>query len=684
MRLDILFPIISSLLFFLFGGFLYFQLKKIPLEKNQAHEVASLILDGHKAFSKRAMMSIFQVILYVFIVLYLFSTLFHKPFSWTQMLAFAIGGLLMAIGTHISLVISPMLSPTILQNSKGYLKDGLRIAFKASTSVGCILIGLVLLGLSLCYAFLGPESLIGYALGVILSGFFLRIGGGLYKAGSDIGADILETVEKNIPEFDRRNPATLLDITGDFVGDVIGFVSDILGSFMFAIISCILFSISLIDAAITHPEVSRNLMLLPIYIMSIGLMVSIFCYGFCQFRIKRGAVNNFLLEGLYIGLIICGIATYIVIKKLDLQIDTLPLWGGKSSFLPFPAYIIGLMGGVVIGFTSEVMTSLKYKPAKKIALEAEYGAVIAIFNGMAIGLKSSGLFLIYLILITIPSFYFAGFYGIAMAAMGMLSMTSMIVIVNTFNPIASNALKVAKLGVSHDYAIKNTKKMGQISQTTIAIGSGFTSGATVLSTFSLFFSLVLLTKQDISTILFLDEKLLIGIIIGVSIPFVVSGFLFNGLVKIILKTIKEVSRQYKEIPFLIEGKANPDITKASDTNARLAMDALIIPGIIMGFIPITIGYLFGIKVLLGLVVGTVLTSIQQGFYWANFGESVHNAKHYMESGQYGGKESPTFQHIMTADNVGDAFKDLLSPSVNILMKAITIISIFVILLITLT
>ncbi|MFC1752092.1 sodium/proton-translocating pyrophosphatase [Thermoproteota archaeon] len=682
MNFGIIFPLILSVTLLVFGIYLYLQIKKIPIQKGPVNELSVLIAEGLQPFSKRIFSSIIQILIYLTVVLFIFSRVYEKAFSWIQVLAFVFGGALMTISSYIALKIAPKMIPKIIQNSNEFLKDCLKILISSSSAIGFIIFGTMISGLILCYSLLGVDSVVGYGTGVMLVAFFLRIGGGLYKSGTDIGADILPKIEHGLPHFDKRNPATILDLSGDFVGDIIGFSSDILGSFIFSVIACILLPYALIQTGYIDPLTGEKLLNLPFYIIGIGLASALIIYCFYAFRSKTKMVDNLPMEGIYIGVIICGIGVFLITMLLNINIDIQNLWGSYKNFKPFLPYLIGLAGAVLIAFTSEYMTSKRFFPARKIAREAEYGPVIAIFNGLSVGLKSNVFFLIYLLLITLPSFYFAGFYGIAMASMGMLSMTSLILVTNILSPMAANTKKLAILTNQSENIMKNAVRMDHLGNSTVSLGNGFASGAAALSTFSLFFSLVLIANIDLQWLLLVDMKLLSGLIIGISIPFVFSGFLLSALIKIILKTVHEVSRQFKEIPFLIENKARPDIIKAADDNVIIAMNALVIPGIIMGFTPIAIGFIFGIKVLIGVVLGTFLSGVNQGFYWANFGDSLNNAKHYIQNGHYGGQKSPTFQNILIADNTGDAFKDLLSPSVNILIKSTTIIAILVIMLLT--
>jgi K(+)-stimulated pyrophosphate-energized sodium pump len=672
--LIVLLPFISSIILLIFSIAIVVKINKIELEKNRTRELSLLVHDGLIAFFKKILSSTLQIIIYLIIVLLVFSFVFNKSFSWPQIIAFILGSVVMTFITYSGFIMSSKFVPRVIKKSNVF-SAGMDVLFKSSIAISFLFISVVILGLLTTILFFGIEALIGYSLGVILSSFFIRIGGGMFKAGSDVGSDLLSEKDKDCP-LDRRNPATLLDITGDYVGRVVGFSSDLLGSYVFSLVSCVLFAYALYKGNLITSTAVLKLIELPFFIIAIGMLTSVVAYFWSMFRIKKNKTNNIFLEGIYIAVVICGVSTFFVVRSLN--IESLALTGGSKHFIPFIPYLLGLLAAILIGFTSEYMTSNRFKPARKIAEEAEYGTVVSLLHGFSQGLKSNGLFLIYVILTAILSFYFADFYGIAIAALGMLSVNTLIITSNIFAPLASNTKKLAIMAEDED-RVKNVSKIHRIGNTTAALGNGFASGAAVLSTFSFLFSLVLLSKQSILNLLLLDLPLFLGLIIGISLPFMFSGFLLSGLTKVILATMEEAARQFKEIPFLLEDKAKPDIVKAADKNARISMNALIIPGIIMALIPIVLGYLFGDKILIGLVLGAFFSGFNQSYYWANVGDSLHNAKHYIESGHFGGKDSPTFSNISCADNVGDAFKDLLSPSINIFMKSIAMIAGLVIL-----
>jgi K(+)-stimulated pyrophosphate-energized sodium pump len=638
------------------------------------------MIEAVGAFNRRILSAVFQIVLYSSLTLYAFTFYFGKPFLWGQWIAFVIGGLIFVLGSFLTIMtVASYLPKIILADGKSRLLK----VFNQGAILAFTLLGLIILGLVFCVFVLGTDTIIGFSLGTVLTGFFLRLGGSLYKSSADISSDVLAQSERNIPAFDARNPITLLDIIGDVVGKITGFGSDILMSFIFAVASCILFSFTLFRLAIISNTEAYYLAIVPFFIVGVGLISSVVAYGFAWIRIKVGKTQNVLLEYVYVAALCCGVGAWVVLNQFQLNIPMKLIWGVNGMFYPFAAYLIGLIGAIFLGFSSEYLTSYWYAPAKKLSATLELGSALTILKGWSLGAKSQLWFLTGIVGILFASFYVCGFYGIAMAALGMLSVTGAILTITFFSPLAANLLKISKLCNADEQDIKVMSNLDKLGHTTAALGNGFAVGAAVLSTFSLFFCISLVGKMGLSDMFLFDSSLLLGCLLGVSLPVIFSGFLASGLISTVQVSIVEVKRQFAEIPFLKEGKAKPDMHKASDAKSRAAMDALIIPGIIMVFFPIAVGFIGGIKVLAGLALGTMLMGFAQGFCFANGGGILHSAKQYLEKGYYGGKESPNYGYAVVADNIGDAWKDLLSPSMTIFMRCVIIIVVHLILLLSL-
>lgn len=586
----------------------------------------------------------------------------------------------MTLSAFASLRIAPTLISKMLDSSKRYVETGLQQLLNACIAIGLIIFITMSVGLLVTLHIFSYTALIGYGLGIIFSAFFLRIGGGFYKTSTDISADIVGKIEKKVPDFDTRNPATILDLTGDFIGNIIGFTSDIVSSFAFVTIASIWIS-EIVPHLIKSNSIESNILTsLPILMISISLISTFIAIGIASLRIRFKAIRNVLLEGTYVAVITCGIGMYILLTIISTTspnpaIET-PLY---TLFVP---YLSGLIAAIVISYSSEVITSNTYPSTKKIAAKAEYGPAISLFGGLANGLKSTGLFSAYLILLALTSSRVGGFYGIPMATLGMLSVTPCIMIINLVGPLSSTIQKIQQLSKPHTQMNKNLNKITHIGQTTAAIGNNFTTSAAILSAISMVIafiapSILKLNTVLMPTLIFTLATNGISLIIGVTLPFLFSGRLLHHLTQSIISSISEVLRQFKDIPYLYENQARPDIIKATDESARKSMDALVTPALII-VLPSSILSLFlGIYSLPGLIIGTCLSGFIQACYWGNSGDSLHNAKRMIEDGDYGGQNSRTHRNMLIADNIGDAFKDLLTPSSNILIKSITIISILI-------
>ena len=666
-------PMTTIFLICIFNLIFAFYLKKsifsIQIQKNEIHNITKLILDSIRQFAFKSFSSIFQVVIYITLTLLITTKIFSNLITANQLLAFFLGASIVLLILYLLIELTPKILTRVIQESKNIITHPLNIQFNTAFMIGISIFSFLIIGLIICYFYLKKSSIIGFAFGVIISSFFLRIGGGLYKSGTDIGNNLFF----NNKNKNKKNPGTFLDLTGDFIGKLIGFNSDILGSFLLSFISCLFFSEALLDSNLINLDLNKKLTQLPFLILIASFIGNLIAFFWSKKRIKSQKFDNFLLEGLYINLIISGLSTFVIIYVLNMSIDFKSIWIGNNTFQPFFAYITGLIGAILIAFTSEVLTSHNYPTSKHIASLSEYGNTITSIGSLSLGFRSNGLYLMYLCLITILSYYFAGFYGIAMASIGMLSSTITIVTINSFNSLASSSYQIAKLSCKNETIKKNTSKMYDIGQTSIAIGSGFSTGAAILSSTGLFFSITLKSQTNLLDLFTINPYWLIGLVIGSVIPLIICGFLLKSLREISIEVIKEIKRQFQEIPFLKEEKSNPDMIKASQKISNKSLHYLILPGILLTIPPLLLGIIFGIKALVSFGLGTIIIGLSLGFCWGNIGEVAKNAKYYMKKGHFGGEESKSFQNIETTDRIGDVYKDLLSPSINIIMKSIIIL-----------
>ena len=654
------------------------RVKRMSVTKNQSHRIASLVTDAIKAFNARAFSSIFQVLTYLSITLYIFTLLAQYNFLWIQVLSSFIAGFAMCLALFVMAGVVPRFIPSVLETAKGYLKELLSRQFDIVALSSFIVISVVMLSLLAVYLFISDLAVIGFGLGIVFSSFFIRIGSALFISSIDIGKSVSKERDPELPSDDERNLGTILEISGDYIARLCGFCSDILGSFVLSFIALILFAKSFKNQYLFESQLISFFENLPFQILAVSIGAALVSYVYAKIRIKRSAHLNVLLESLYVSMLICGLGTFMFTRDLPANLQE-SIWTGSNGFNPFIAYIIGLVGATLMSFTAEVLSSNKYPFSKNLARFSEYGSAILYLKGAAVGLKSNLLYLIYILLITVLANSFAGFYGIAMSSLGILSVTPTIIIISAFGPLASSTYKVATLSTSSKTVLDHNKHMQSLGHSTIAIGNGFSSGTTVLATLSLFLSAIYLSNSSLSELFTINIYWLIALVTGVLLPFIISGFLLSQLSSISIFILSEIKRQFSEIPYLLQGKATPDVIKASDVTARRSMDALIIPGLLIALIPIVLAYLFNIEALVALSLGILISGMALNFYWSITGDIVHNASHYVQSGHCGGPNSENDKAMRHCDNSTNAYRALLSPSVNILIKSTMILTMVIIL-----
>ncbi|RAP29000.1 hypothetical protein DID78_04145 [Candidatus Marinamargulisbacteria bacterium SCGC AG-343-D04] len=650
-----------------------FQVKKLSIEKNQSHQVSSFVIDGIKAYGLRSFSSIMQIILYTSLVLLIFSNILDKTFDWIQIGAFFLGGLSMSLSLFVIAGLVPHFIPKVIEKSKGYFNDSLTIQFNITTILGFLVISTVLLIGLILYHFYSYTPLIGYSLGIIFSSFFMRIGGGLFKASIDIGKNTSHALETSLPT-DERNPSTLLDISGDYIGKICGFCSDILGSFFISFLSILIFSHAFELHHFLSDSLITSLKDLPFTIISISIVGSIIGFLFAKYRISTQSSQNVLLESLYTALIICGIGTYIITKPIPSELPP-SIWTGFYTFKPFISYLTGLIGAAIICYTSEILTSYTHPFSKNIAQHSQFTAPITQIMSLGLGLQSNFIYLIYILGICGFSYLFAGLFGIALASLGMLSVSSTIIAIHSFSPLATSAHSIAEYSTTSKTILNHTHKLKSLGESTIAIGNGFSTLTALISSFSLFLAFVCLTNYSFSDLFSINMLWIAGLFSGVILPLITSGFLIKECTNTILFIVKETKRQFQEIPYLKEGKAKPDMINISDKTARFCMDGLIIPGILVALIPISIGYLINLPMLIAFSLGTLLIGSTLAFYWAITGDVISNAKHYIQRGHCGGINSKNYTAIQQSDNFANIYKDILSPTLGIIMKSTMVITI---------
>ncbi len=616
--------------------------------------IAKAISDGAKAFlfSEYKILIIFVIVLGVAIGL---------AISWITTICFLVGALFSILAGYFGMSVATKANVrTAAAAEKKGMNGALNIAFKGGAVMGMCVAGLGCLGVSLLYFLLGDVNVMfGFSLGASSIALFARVGGGIYTKAADVGADLVGKVEAGIPEDDPRNPATIADNVGDNVGDVAGMGADLFESYVGSLISAI--TLGVVYAG-EGAGVFSSYVIFPILISAVGLIASII--GTLFVRCKDGSNPQTALNiGTYVSAIIVIICSFVFSFTL------LPSEGAKPAI----AIVAGIVVGLVIGKLTEIYTSEKYSSVKEIARQSETGPATTIISGLSVGMKSTVIPIILICIGIALSFALMGVFGIALAAVGMLSTTGMTVAVDSYGPIADNAGGIAEMSGLPEEVREITDSLDSVGNTTAAIGKGFAIGSAALTALALFQSFADKVGLGFS-IDILDAKVVIGLFIGGMLTFIFTALTMSSVSKAANKMISEVRRQFKEIPGIMEGTGTPDYKSCVAISTKAALKQMILPGILAIVAPILVGILLGVSALGGLLAGALVTGVLLAIYMSNSGGAWDNAKKYIEGGHHGGKGSEAHAAAVVGDTVGDPFKDTSGPSINILIKLMTIVS----------
>ena len=631
--------------------FAFYLTKKVGRQDagtDRMKEIAAFIHEGARAF-----LTAEYKILIVFVAV-LFILIGVGIGNWVTAVCFLVGALFSTVAGYIGMNVATKANVRTAAAAKDSgMNKALSIAFSGGAVMGMAVVGFGLFGAGVIYALTkNPDVLSGFSLGASSIALFARVGGGIYTKAADVGADLVGKVEAGIPEDDPRNPAVIADNVGDNVGDVAGMGADLFESYVGSLVSAI-------TLGVVYAKESGAIF--PLVIAALGVLASVIGCFFVKGD-ENSSPHKALKYGSYSAAIVVMIGSLILSKVFF------------NGFKEAIAIIFGLIVGLLIGVITEIYTSGDYGFVKKIAQQSETGPATTVISGIAVGMQSTAVPIILIAIGIIGAYSFSGLYGIALAAVGMLSTTGITVAVDAYGPIADNAGGIAEMSGLPSEVRNITDKLDAVGNTTAAMGKGFAIGSAALTALALFVSYAQAVGLFESGINLLDYKVIVGMFVGGMLPFLFSAFTMDSVSKAAYKMIEEVRRQFKTIPGILEGKGKPDYTSCVAISTQAALKEMLLPGVMAVLAPLFIGVVLGPAALGGLLGGALVTGVMLAIFMSNSGGAWDNAKKYIEDGNHGGKGSEAHRAAVVGDTVGDPFKDTSGPSINILIKLMTIVS----------
>ena len=671
------FVLAAAVVAIIFAAYKFFAVKKLPEGTEEMASISSKIRSGAMAYLKRQYktVGIFFAVMFVILGILAFSGLLTPfvPF------AFITGGLFSGLSGFVGMKIATYANSRTANGARQSLDKGLKIAFSSGAVMGMTVVGLGLLDISIWFILLKfvfnleigdiTSAMLTFGMGASSMALFARVGGGIFTKAADVGADLVGKVEAGIPEDDPRNPACIADNVGDNVGDVAGMGADLYESYVGSIISC--------GALAVAAGYGFSGVILPMLIAAVGIIASIISTFFVS--TKEGATQKMLLgslrRGTYSAAVISAIASLVLI--LVLMPDNVGLFGAVLS---------GLLAGVLIGYFTEYYTSDSYKPTQKLAGSSETGSATIIIDGMALGMRSTAIPVIIVGVSVLVSYFIAGgaegfglgLYGVGLSAVGMLSTLGITLATDAYGPVADNAGGIAEMSGLDPEVRERTDALDSLGNTTAATGKGFAIGSAALTALALIVSYtdeINAINPELLDLSITNPAVLIGLFVGAMLPFLFSAMTMQAVGRAAHKIVIEVRRQFREIKGLLNGEAEADYATCVDICTKSSLKEMVLPAALGVFAPIVVGIVLGVNGVVGMLAGALVSGFVLAIMMANSGGAWDNAKKYIEAGNFNGKGSENHKAAVVGDTVGDPFKDTSGPSVNILIKLLSMVSI---------